>query len=43
MQCYSQVSMGPSMTVQYNGYVEASMQGYIEGSVGYSIMVQYNG
>jgi hypothetical protein len=31
------------MTVHYNGYVEASMHGYIKGSMGPSIKVRYNG
>jgi hypothetical protein len=43
MQGYSKGSMGPSITVHYNGQVEASMQGYSKGSLGPSITVYYNG
>jgi hypothetical protein len=39
---YSNGSVGPSTTVQYNGLVEASMQGYNKGSVVPSITVRYN-
>jgi hypothetical protein len=35
--------MGPFITVQYNGSVEASKQGYCKISLGHSITVQYNG
>jgi hypothetical protein len=34
MQIYSKGSLGASITVHYNGYVEASMQGYIDNSLG---------
>jgi hypothetical protein len=43
MQGYSKGSVGPSISVHYNGYLEASMQGYNKGSVGRSIPVHYNG
>jgi hypothetical protein len=43
MQGYSKVSLGPSITVHYNGYVEAYMRGYSKGSLGPSITVHYNG
>jgi hypothetical protein len=33
--------MGPTITVHYNGNVEASMQGYCKGSVG-SFITVYN-
>jgi hypothetical protein len=32
MQGYSRGNLGPSITVQYNSYVEASMQGWSRGS-----------
>jgi hypothetical protein len=35
-------NVGPSITVHYNGKLEASMQGYIKDSVGLSITVHYN-
>jgi hypothetical protein len=41
MQGYIKGSVGPSISVHYNGYVEAYMQGYIKGSVGPSITVHY--
>jgi hypothetical protein len=31
---YSKGSKGPSITVHYNGYVEASMKGYSKGGEG---------
>jgi hypothetical protein len=34
MQGYSDGILGPLITVHYNEYVEASMQGYIKGSEG---------
>jgi hypothetical protein len=34
MQGYSKCSVGPFITVHYNGYVDASMQGYSNGSLG---------
>jgi hypothetical protein len=43
MQGYTKVSVGPSITVHYNGKVEASIQGYIKGSVGPFITDHYNG
>jgi hypothetical protein len=43
MQGYSKGSVGPFITVHFNGYVEASMQGYNKGSVGPFMMVHYNG
>jgi hypothetical protein len=33
MQGYSKGSVGPFMTVHYNGYVEAFIKGYNKGSV----------
>jgi hypothetical protein len=43
MQGYSKGSVGPSITVHYNGDVQASMKNYNYGSVGPSITVHYNG
>jgi hypothetical protein len=43
MQGYSVASLGPSITVHYNGLVEASLQGYNKGSEGPFITVHYNG
>jgi hypothetical protein len=43
MQGYRKVSLGPSITMHYNGYVDAYMQGYSKGRVGKSIMVYCNG
>jgi hypothetical protein len=43
MQGYSKSNMGNSITVRYNGYVEASMQGYSKCSLGPSITFHYNG
>jgi hypothetical protein len=31
MQGYSEGSQGPLVTVHYNGYIEASVQGYSKG------------
>jgi hypothetical protein len=42
MQGSCKDSVGPSITVHYNGKVEASMQCYSKGSVGPSITVHYN-
>jgi hypothetical protein len=36
-------SVGPFITVQYNGSVEASKQVYSKGSLGPYIKVRYNG
>jgi hypothetical protein len=41
MQGYSKGRVGPSITVHYNGKVEASMVGYIKVSVALSITVHY--
>jgi hypothetical protein len=43
MQGYGKRSLGPSITVHYNGLVEVYMQGYIKGSEGPSLTVHYNG
>jgi hypothetical protein len=43
MQVYNEGSLGPSLTVHYNVYVEASMLFYSKGSLGPSIMIRYNG
>jgi hypothetical protein len=43
MQDYSKVSVGSSITVHYNGKVEASMQEYCKGSLGPSVTVYYIG
>jgi hypothetical protein len=43
MQGYSKGSLGPSIMVRYNTYVEASMHGYCKGSLGPSITAQDNG
>jgi hypothetical protein len=43
MQGYSKGSLGPFITVQYNGYIEASKQGYSKGNLGPSITVHFNG
>jgi hypothetical protein len=43
MQAYSKGSVGPFMTVHYNGYLEVSIQGYSKGSVGSFMTVHYNG
>jgi hypothetical protein len=43
MQGYSNGSLWPSITVQYNGSVEASKLGYSKGSLGPFITVHYNG
>jgi uncharacterized protein involved in high-affinity Fe2+ transport len=43
MQGYSNGSVRPYITVNYNVYVEACMQGYTEGSVGPFITVHDNG
>jgi hypothetical protein len=43
MQGYSEGSLGPFITVRYNGNSEASMQGYSKGSLGPSVTVHYNG
>jgi hypothetical protein len=43
MMGYNKDSVGPSITVHFIGYVEASMQGYSKGSLGPSIMGYYNG
>jgi hypothetical protein len=43
MQDCSKGCVGPSITVQYNGYVEASMLTYIKLSLEPSITVYYNG
>jgi hypothetical protein len=43
MQGYNEGSLGPFITVRYNGNLEASMQGYSMGSFGPSITVRYNG
>jgi hypothetical protein len=43
MEGYSKGSVGPTVTVHYNGKVEAFMQGYSKGSVGFSITIHYNG
>jgi hypothetical protein len=43
MQGYSKGSVGPSITVHYNGYVEASILGYSKRNMGPFILVQHNG
>jgi hypothetical protein len=43
MQGYSNGSLGPFVTVQYNGSVEASKEGYSKGSLEPFITVHYNG
>jgi hypothetical protein len=43
MQGYNKGSVVTSITVHYDGYGEASMQGNINGSEGPFITVQYNG
>jgi hypothetical protein len=43
MQSYSEASVGRLTPVDYNGYVEASIQGYSKGNVGPFITVNYNG
>jgi hypothetical protein len=43
MQGYSTGTLGPLMTVQYIGYVEAFWQGYSMGSLGPLITVHYIG
>jgi hypothetical protein len=43
MQGYSKGSMGPFMTVDNNGKVDASMQGYSKGSMGPFMTVHNNG
>jgi hypothetical protein len=43
MKSYINSSDGPSITVHYNGYVEAYMLGYYTGSVVPYITVHFNG
>jgi hypothetical protein len=43
MQGNRKGSLGPSITVHYNGYLEAFMQGYSKGIFGPFITVHYNG
>jgi hypothetical protein len=43
MEVYSKGSVGPFMTIHYNGYVDASMEGYSKGNLGTFISVHYNG
>jgi hypothetical protein len=43
MQSYIKGSVGPFMTVQYNGLLEAYMQGYNMGSMGLFMTVHYYG
>jgi hypothetical protein len=43
MQGYIKGNLGTSLTLHYNGKLEASMKGYSKGSVEPSIKVRYNG
>jgi hypothetical protein len=43
MQGYFKGSFGACITVHYNGYIEASKQGYSKESLGHFISVQNNG
>jgi hypothetical protein len=43
MQGYSKGSMGPSITVHFNGYVGDCMQGYSKGIEWPFMPVHYNG
>jgi hypothetical protein len=43
MQGYNKGSVGPYITVDYNGKIEAPMKGYSKGTLGPSITVHYIG
>jgi hypothetical protein len=43
MQGYSKCNLGPSITVNDNGQLEASIQGYSMSGLGPSITDHYNG